>query len=128
MEQTTANKLSKISQVVDKLIEENISLKNEVLEKDKLIKEAIIDLGLATVVPGSKLFAVIKGAIDGGLKVPHNPATLPKDNRLTGEHVAKYAESLGDAGKSKFSKYAKSGLDPKTMTSHVADIKKKIQG
>ena len=37
-------KLSKISQTVDRLIDENTSLKQQVLEKDKLIKEAIIDL------------------------------------------------------------------------------------
>ena len=42
--QDLSKKLSRISQIVDKLIEENISLKNELENKDKLIKEAIVEL------------------------------------------------------------------------------------
>lgn len=42
--QDLTNKLARISEIVDKLFEENNSLKYELESKDKLIKEAIVEL------------------------------------------------------------------------------------
>ena len=41
------------------------------------IKEAIVDFGLHRVPAGGRLMAVVKGAVEGGLNVPHNPEALP---------------------------------------------------
>jgi len=49
--------------------------------KDK-IKEAIFDMGLQRNIKGSRIYAVLKGAIDAGLKIPHNPEALPSEERL----------------------------------------------
>ena len=55
--------------------------------KEKKLKEAILDLGLQKVTHGSLIFAVVKGANDAGFSVPFNPATLPKEDRMTGKHI-----------------------------------------
>lgn len=42
--QDLSNKLAKISEIVDRLFEENAALKNELKTKNDLIKEAIVEL------------------------------------------------------------------------------------
>lgn len=51
------------------------------------IEEAILDLGLAQAVPGGGLFAALKGALDGGVEVPHGEDVFPNDERLQGAHI-----------------------------------------
>ena len=60
--------------------------------KEKKINEAILDLGLTSPFKGSKMFSALKGAIDGGLKVPASEEIFPTEERLKGEHVANYLE------------------------------------
>jgi len=55
------------------------------------IEEAVLDIGLNSPTPGSKVFAVQEGAIDAGLEVPHNDAVLADWSRTRGEHIAEYA-------------------------------------
>lgn len=47
----------------------------------------IMDLGMARTLKGSRVFAVVKGLIDGGLNIPANKAVFPSEERLTGEHL-----------------------------------------
>ncbi len=54
-------------------------------------EEAVLDIGLHSPTPGSKVFAVQEGAIDAGLEIPHNEAVLPDWRRNRGEHIADYA-------------------------------------
>ena len=63
------------------------------------IKEAILDIGLRKPVKGSKLFACLKGAIDGGLKIPFSETILPSEERIKGEHIAKQIENSKDMPK-----------------------------
>jgi large subunit ribosomal protein L18 len=51
------------------------------------VEEAVLDLGLAKAVSGGRLFAALKGAIDGGVEVPHGDDVLPADDRVHGAHV-----------------------------------------
>jgi large subunit ribosomal protein L18 len=53
--------------------------------------EAVLDIGLNSPTPGSKVFAVQEGAIDAGLEIPHNDDVLADWARTRGEHVAEYA-------------------------------------
>ncbi|WP_255148853.1 50S ribosomal protein L18 [Halorarius halobius] len=64
------------------------------LEAD--VEEAVLDIGLNTATPGSKVFAVQEGAIDAGLDVPHNDDVFAEWDRTRGGHIAEYAESLDD--------------------------------
>jgi len=47
----------------------------------------IVDLGMARTKKGSRVFAVVKGLIDGGLDIPANDAVFPSEERLNGEHL-----------------------------------------
>jgi len=60
------------------------------------LEEAVLDIGLNSPTPGSKVFAVQEGAIDAGLEVPHNDEVLADWSRTRGEHIAEYAESLDE--------------------------------
>jgi large subunit ribosomal protein L18 len=54
------------------------------------VEEAVLDIGLNSPTPGSKVFAVQEGAIDAGLDVPHNDEVLADWSRTRGEHIAEY--------------------------------------
>ena len=47
----------------------------------------IVDLGMARTEKGGRVFAVVKGLIDGGLDIPANDKVFPKEDRLLGEHA-----------------------------------------
>ena len=59
---------------------------------DAGIEEAVLDIGLNSPTPGSKVFAVQEGAIDAGLDIPHNDDVLAEWPRTRGEHIAEYAD------------------------------------
>jgi large subunit ribosomal protein L18 len=50
-------------------------------------KEAILDIGLAASSSGSRVFAALKGMIDGGLEIPHSDSVLPDEDRINGTHI-----------------------------------------
>lgn len=60
------------------------------------LEEAVLDIGLNTATPGSKVFAVQEGTIDAGLDVPHNEDVFAEWERTRGTHIAEYAETLDD--------------------------------
>jgi len=91
---------------------------------DAGISEAVLDIGLTSPVKGSRVFAVLKGAIDGGLEVPHNPEVFPDDSRIRGEHIAEYYNTAPE----KFSEYEKRGLKPSELPEHFDEIKASIAG
>ena len=94
---------------------------------DEGIDGAILDIGLRSPTKGTKVFAVLKGAVDAGLYVPHGEVVLPDEERIRGEHIAKYAESLSeDEVNEKFSQYIQNGLSPKDLPDHFEKIKQKI--
>jgi large subunit ribosomal protein L18 len=88
---------------------------------------AILDIGLRSPIKGSKIFAALKGAVDAGLEVPHGDFIFPEDERIRGEHIANYAESLDDEDKAiKFSKYLERGLEPADLPENFDETIKKI--
>ncbi len=92
----------------------------------KGIKEAILDIGLTPATKGGRVFAVLKGAVDAGLKVPYGEEILPSEDRIRGEHIARYAEMLGEEAKKRFSLYYERGLDPRDLPKHFEEVKQKI--
>ncbi len=60
--------------------------------KEKKIKKVIIDVGLYRSTKGSKLYAVIKGVIDGGLEVSCKEEILPSEERIKGKYTKKSDE------------------------------------
>lgn len=59
---------------------------------EKGIKEVIADIGLYSSTKGNRIYAVLKGAADSGLKVSVDESILPAENRIKGLHIAKYLE------------------------------------
>ena len=91
-------------------------------------KEAILDLGLQTPISGSRLFAVLKGASDGGLKIKFSEEVVPKEERIIGKHIENHAKSLKgkDEYNKIFSSYLKNKKDPEKFQEYFDKVKQKI--
>jgi len=61
--------------------------------KKKGETQAILDLGLYHATTGGRIYAALKGAVDSGLGIPHDPEVLPKDDRITGKHIDKFRKT-----------------------------------
>jgi large subunit ribosomal protein L18 len=57
---------------------------------EKGIKEAILDIGLHVPVKGSNVYAILKGAAEAGLNIPHDKEVLPSDDRVMGKSINEY--------------------------------------
>ncbi len=94
------------------------------------IKYAIPDIGLHRPVPGARVFAAIKGLRDAGIEVPASEKVLPSEDRIRGEHIAKYAELLAiqdpERFKRQFSRVLARGLDPRELPKHFEEVKERI--
>ncbi len=55
--------------------------------KKKKVKNAILDSGRYNIIKGGRISAVLKGVVDGGVKVPHEASVFPKKDRLNGKHL-----------------------------------------
>jgi large subunit ribosomal protein L18 len=95
------------------------------------IKKAILDIGRQKKVKGSKVFSVLKGALDAGMDIAHAESMLPSEERLQGKHIATYAEALKknqDAYTKQFAFYVKHNIDPTQVATMFIAVKKKIIG
>lgn len=89
--------------------------------------KAFLDTGLQRTSTGAKVFAVLKGAVDGGLNVPHSEKRFPgwtKDKKaldadvlrshILGGHVAEYMRQLQaddeEAFQRQFARFVKAGV------------------
>jgi large subunit ribosomal protein L5e len=88
----------------------------------------LLDVGLARTSTGARVFAVLKGAVDGGLKVPHKTKRFPGYDAesdkfdaatlrkyILGGHVADYMRSLKEEDeeryKKQFARFIAAGID-----------------
>jgi large subunit ribosomal protein L18 len=46
------------------------------------VKEATLDIGMHRSVPKARIYAVLKGFLEAGIKVPHDSSVLPTDEML----------------------------------------------
>ena len=51
--------------------------------------QAVLDIGRVTPTSGGRVFAALKGLVDGGLEVPHSESLYPGEERIRGEHISK---------------------------------------
>merc|ERR1712002_89729 len=108
---------------------------------------ACLDVGLARTSTGAKVFAAMKGAVDGGLDIPHSEKRFPGYDaeskelnadvhraHIFGGHVADYMRHLieedEDAYKKQFSRYIKNGVtadgkDPSPKAKAESEVTKK---
>ena len=98
---------------------------------------ALLDVGLVRTTTGARVFGAMKGAVDGGLDIPHTEKRFPgysrgegKDTkpsfdptvlkkRIFGGHVSTYMTEMQEEDPDKFaahfSEYAKTGKTPADM-------------
>ncbi|MFW9848127.1 MAG: 50S ribosomal protein L18 [Candidatus Thorarchaeota archaeon] len=72
--------------------------------KSRGVDHAVLDIGLNPPVKGSKLYAALKGAVDAGLDVPHDPEVLPDEDRLSGSHIVSTYDHFAGKENQMFSK------------------------
>lgn len=60
--------------------------------KKKKIEEGILDLGLQRPITGSRVYSVLKGVIDAGVRIPHSPEIFPSEGRIKGEHISQHTK------------------------------------
>lgn len=99
------------------------------LNDEKRPFKAILDVGVRATTTGSRLFAAMKGATDGGLDIPHNERRFPGYDRdsktfnaetlkehIMGEHVSEYMEELQTEDPEQYAKqfaaYIAAGIEP----------------
>jgi large subunit ribosomal protein L18 len=87
--------------------------------------DAVLDTGLQRVAKGSKIYACLKGCLDGGMNVPHSEGLYPSDDRIRGEHVANYASEKSEHNQ--FSKI-KNAKDIVKIFDTVKDNITKVKG
>jgi len=79
----------------------------------------VLDLGLNANSRGSRIYAALLGAVEGGLDIPLGHESPPTPERARGEHIAAYATD----NLARFSQY---GIDPKDLPGHVDTVKQEI--
>lgn len=106
--------------------------------------KVFLDIGLARSSTGAKVFAVAKGASDGGLFVPHNPKRLPGydieteeldaetlQGYLNASHVSEYMAELQDddeeAFKALFQGYIDDEIDADSLEDVFTEAREKIR-
>ncbi|KAF5302692.1 hypothetical protein FQR65_LT08434 [Abscondita terminalis] len=99
----------------------------EAVEKGPGAFKCYLDVGLQRTTTGARVFGAMKGAVDGGLNIPHSTKRFPgydAENKtfnaevhrahILGQHVADYMRSLEEedpeAFKRQFSQYIKHGI------------------
>merc|ERR1711959_333723 len=105
---------------------------------------ALLDVGLKRTTLGSKIFAAMKGAFDGGLEIPHNEKKFygydadekeydaeANRERILGGHVATYMNSLEEEEpeefQEKFKKYIDAGFTADEMEEKYLAVHKAIR-
>jgi len=95
------------------------------------IKEAILDIGIFRPIVNTKLFTVLKGALDAGLEVPHGENIFPTEDRISGKHISDYATLLESEDKNSYKKqfsfHIKNKIDPKNIVDNFNLTKQKIE-
>eukprot|EP01083_Nonionella_stella_P099267 279108_1 len=112
--------------------------------------KCLLDIGLARATTGARVFGALKGAIDGGLDIPHSAKRFPgyiktskgddsKDeyqpdvhaDKIYGGHIRDYMEKLQEKEPEKyqkhFSKYIAENLGPENLKSKYEQIHQKIR-
>ncbi|KAJ3310519.1 60S ribosomal protein L5, partial [Blyttiomyces sp. JEL0837] len=106
--------------------------------------QAFLDTGLRRSTTGHRIFAVLKGAVDGGLKVPHSENRFPGwdagaksldaevlHKYIFGGHVADYMRELEEDDEEvynkQFSRYIEKGVDADSLEEMYESAHAKIR-
>jgi large subunit ribosomal protein L5e len=105
---------------------------------------ALLDVGLARTTTGARVFGALKGALDGGLNIPHSEKRFygyDSENKkldaallrkvIFGGHVSDYMKKLADDDPKKYSRqfarYIKAGISPDKLESTLKEVHASIR-
>lgn len=90
----------------------------EEVDEDKKPFRCLLDVGIKNTTTGSRVFAALKGASDGGLDIPHNEKRFPgyvrdtkqydaevHKQRIMGEHIADHMRDLLEDDEEQYKKH-----------------------
>jgi len=124
-------KLDEVYKGLEKATGEDYNVEKESDEQPGAFR-CFLDVGLARTSTGARIFGALKGALDGGLDIPHSERRFPGYNQeekkfhadvhrkyIFGQHVADYMKSLKeddeDAFKRQFSRFIELGITPESI-------------
>ena len=93
------------------------------------VNDVVFDIGFNKSVKGSRIYAVLVGALDAGLKVPYNKEILPDRERIMGKHILDYAGLLKkdeSLFKKQFGFYLKNNIDIDNIVKKFEEVKNNI--
>merc|ERR550514_181684 len=128
---------------------EEYHVEDEENEEERKPFKCILDVGLQSTVKGARLWGILKGAVDGGLHVPHNQKKFPgyeapedkggepkydaeaHKDKIFGCHVKEYMEMMQEEDPTKyeahFSKYIAEGIDAEKVEEMYTEAHEKIR-
>merc|ERR1711972_438132 len=111
--------------------------------------KCILDVGIRTTCVGARMWGALKGAVDGGLHIPHSTKNFPgykpaeekgaeseydaeaHKDRIFGHHVTEYMEMMKEEDPTKyeahFAKYIKEDIDPDKLEDMYTEAIEKIK-
>jgi len=94
------------------------------------VEDAILYTNVKAYHSGGRTAAAVKGIVDSGFELPVGKESLPKEERVSGKHVAEFAaklkESDPEAYEAKFAGLIKAGVKPEELPEHFEAVKAKI--
>jgi large subunit ribosomal protein L5e len=118
-------------------------------EGDQRPLKCILDVGIRRTCVGARMWGVLKGAVDGGLHVPHNNKNFPgykpseekgadpeydaeaHKDRILGNHVKEYMEMMQEEDSTKyeahFAKFIEADIDAEKMEEMYTEAHSKIR-
>lgn len=128
---------------------EEFHIEEEETEAERRPFKAILDVGIRRTCVGARLWGALKGAVDGGLHVPHKIKNFPgyeaSENKgeeskyeaeahkakIFGEHVKDYMESMSEEDSTKyeahFAKYIENSIDADGLEDMYTNAHAKIR-
>merc|ERR1719310_1305107 len=128
---------------------EEFHVEEEETEAERRPFKTILDVGIRRTCVGARLWGALKGAVDGGLHVPHSSKNFPgfkpaedkgqeseydaeaHKDRIFGKHVSEYMEMLAEEDPTKyeahFAKYIEDGKDADSLEEMYTEAFAKIR-
>ncbi|MBS3098189.1 50S ribosomal protein L18 [Candidatus Woesearchaeota archaeon] len=97
--------------------------------KRQKIEELVLDLGLNDSIRGCRIYAVLKGLIDAGIRIPHSEEILPSKERTEGIHIVNHAKILRsnkEEYEKRFGGYIKNKIDINEIPNLFEETRKKV--
>ena len=109
------------------------------LDDDKKPFRVLLDVGIKNTTTGSRVFAAMKGASDGGLDIPHSNKRFPGYSRDTktyeaethrarifGEHVADYMREMEEDDEENYKKHFAAYVEEDLEADDLEDLYEKV--